>query len=78
MLSRKHTIFCGNSNLNVQNVNSSNKVLWFMTSPRAGRWLYSSGGSGLKIKERKNELRNKEDLIYFSRCANYDALLTRE
>lgn len=48
MLSKKQTIFCGNSNLNVQNINSCSNVVCLIVEPSAGKCLYSSGGSGLK------------------------------
>lgn len=47
IFSKKHTKFCGNSYLNVQNINSSNSDEWTMSLCNAGKSLYLNGAFGL-------------------------------
>lgn len=51
MLSKKHTKFCGNSYLNVQNINSSRSDECTISLCNAGKSLYLVGAFGLQSNE---------------------------
>lgn len=53
MFNKKHTKFCGNSYLNVQNISSSNNEECTMSLWRAAKSLYLLGTTGLKFTKRK-------------------------
>lgn len=52
ILSRKHTKFCGNSYLNVQNINSSRSDECTISLCNAGKSLYFVGAFGLRSNEK--------------------------